>query len=272
MYPARQLSVRCRYMTRSSFLTIGGLGQQHTGQSAGRAGHADSANACRVSHWRHCRCRHAVCSGLSQHAWSPIPPAADRVPPVSDVSHYTGYPLVRASSHLTHHDRAGERMHHDMQSAHDSCCCGLLPMRCVYRHDTNLSISRGGVEEVMQYVRLMLILACVVLSGCVEHLPQHIVTPAVAPRITLNNILKIYNLYNNNKALAVARDDNGAWASGWSWSHQSEQQALTRALAQCSLFRPNFRVTAACERYAVNDQIVSRSHRASLYFVSFLYV
>jgi len=144
MYPARQLSVRCRYMTRSSFLTIGGLGQQHTGQSAGRAGHADSANACRVSHWRHCRCRHAVCSGLSQHAWSPIPPAADRVPPVSDVSHYTGYPLVRASSHLTHHDRAGERMHHDMQSAHDSCRCGLLPMRCVYRHDTNLSISRGG--------------------------------------------------------------------------------------------------------------------------------
>ena len=117
----------------------------------------------------------------------------------------------------------------------------------------------------MPYVRLVVIVACVVLPGCAEHLPQHSVTPTAAPRLTLKDILNQYNVYPTNKALAVARDDNGAWASGWSWNQQSEQQAMTRALAQCTLFRPNFRVAAPCQLYAVNDQIVSQAHSASPY-------
>ena len=81
-----------------------------------------------------------------------------------------------------------------------------------------------------------------------------------APRPTLQQVWNQYNALPTNKAFAVAKDDNGAWVSGWSWNHQSEQQAITRALAQCSRVRTDFRVTAPCQLYAVNDQRVSQAH------------
>lgn len=61
-----------------------------------------------------------------------------------------------------------------------------------------------------------------------------------APRPTFQKVWNQYTALPSNKAFAVAKDDNGAWVSGWSWNHQGEPQAITSALAQCSRVRTDF--------------------------------
>jgi hypothetical protein len=109
-------------------------------------------------------------------------------------------------------------------------------------------------ERLQRWIRLLVlsslsVLAIFLWGGC-------------APRPTLQKVWNQYNTLPTNKAFAVAKDDNGASAYGWARNHQSEQQAITGALAQCSIYRSDSRITAPCQLYAV-DIIGFKVHPAS---------
>jgi len=75
---------------------------------------------------------------------------------------------------------------------------------------------------------------------------------------TLDKSFEEYKTYNSHKAMAVAMDDDGRYAMGYSYDYSSQDKANKRAIKQCNDANDQSvnKVTAKCELYAIDNDIV----------------
>jgi len=75
----------------------------------------------------------------------------------------------------------------------------------------------------------------------------------------LNTVVDQYRAYPQPKALAIARDSDGAYAWGWAFASPSTDEATKRALSACRSRLAVYMVRADCVIYAINDEFVFRT-------------
>ena len=77
---------------------------------------------------------------------------------------------------------------------------------------------------------------------------------------TLSPFDKMLNKYkvatNYHKALAVAIDSNGGYASGYSFGKQLESHAIKKALTLCNKSKAKHHIISTCRIYMINNKIV----------------
>jgi hypothetical protein len=64
-----------------------------------------------------------------------------------------------------------------------------------------------------------------------------------------------YRQFEPEKALALARGEDGRWAYGYARGHESQMQAVNAAEEQCERRRARYGVEANCQTYAVGSEI-----------------
>lgn len=90
--------------------------------------------------------------------------------------------------------------------------------------------------------------ACLLLA-CASARPE--------PHPDLARLWHEYRALPEQRALAIAGDPRrDRWVAGISGGHASRREALADALAACQRRRALRRMQAACEPYAVGDEIV----------------
>ena len=75
-----------------------------------------------------------------------------------------------------------------------------------------------------------------------------------------NNSFEEYKTYKSHKAMAVAMDDDGRYAMGYSSDYSSQDGANKRAVKQCSDVnnKSTSKVNAECVIYAIDNEIVRK--------------
>jgi hypothetical protein len=64
-----------------------------------------------------------------------------------------------------------------------------------------------------------------------------------------------------SKAMAVAGDVHGRFASGIGYGYLSTGLAIDKALEECNVWRRSWKVASPCRLYAVEDQVVDGNPR-----------
>ncbi len=77
---------------------------------------------------------------------------------------------------------------------------------------------------------------------------------------TLDKSFEEYKIYNSYKAMAVAIDNDGRYAMGYSYDYSSQDKANKGAIKQCNdaNTNPATKVNAECELYAIDNDIVRK--------------
>lgn len=75
---------------------------------------------------------------------------------------------------------------------------------------------------------------------------------------TLDKSFEEYKTYNSHKAMAVAMDDVGRYAIGYSSDYSSQDRANQRAIKQCTDVnnKSEYKIKAKCKLYAINNDII----------------
>ena len=59
----------------------------------------------------------------------------------------------------------------------------------------------------------------------------------------------------DKKAIALALENNGAWAAGYSYRNSSEVQAWNKAFDECAKRVSQYNIRTSCKLYAVGTRI-----------------
>lgn len=74
-------------------------------------------------------------------------------------------------------------------------------------------------------------------------------------RRAFRSVFDRYRNFESEKALVLARDEEGRWAYGFARGQDSEIGAVNAAKERCEQERARYGVTAACRVYAVGSEI-----------------
>jgi hypothetical protein len=101
-----------------------------------------------------------------------------------------------------------------------------------------------------------LLLAALVLVGACRS-SGHAIGVPTRERTRFESEWQSYRDLEPEKALAVAGDVDGAYASGFAFGKASRHEAEQGALEDCARRRADRRLDAPCRLYAVGDEIVA---------------
>lgn len=76
------------------------------------------------------------------------------------------------------------------------------------------------------------------------------------PKPTFQRRFDRYRSLPGSKAMAVAGDLHGQFASGFGYGWLSTGLAIDKAFEECNVWRRSLRVASKCRLYAVDDQVV----------------
>ncbi len=96
-------------------------------------------------------------------------------------------------------------------------------------------------------LELAIVTMIVGLNGC-----------AVSNNNTLDKTFEEYKTYKAHKAMAIAMDDDGRYAIGYSSDYSSQDRANQRAIKQCTDVnnKSEYKIKAKCKLYAINNDII----------------